>query len=114
MPILYRWGNQTPSNFTPRPADNDGLSTNIAMPPADTRAQVIDSNIIQDTIAVQTGNNLNHYSIQPSNGMPASMATWQQTRADFAGANNTWDVANGNPNYFRTTGVNEGQTGEVN
>lgn len=113
MPILYRWGNQTPSNFTPRLADNDGLSTNIAMPPAGTRAQVIDSNIIQDTIAVQTGNP-GHYSIQPNNGMPGSMPTWQQTRADFAGANNTWAVANGNPNYFRTTGVNAGRTGQVN
>lgn len=114
MPIIYRWGNNTPSNFTPRPADNDGLSTNTAMP--NVRAQVINSANLVDTQAVQTGA-AGHYSIQPNvtaPNLPDAMALWQGTRADFTQANNNWAFAGADPQYFRTVGVNAGRTGQVN
>lgn len=107
MPTLYRYGNFTPANFTARPADADGLSTNTVAPAQ--RAQVLNSASLVATRAVQTGA-ATHYSIQPV--APYTLAAWQQSRAQYDNpGQNTWE----NPNiYACTSGIRSARTGQIN
>lgn len=107
MTTLYRYGNYTPANFTPRPADADGLSTNSVAPAQ--RAQVLNSTISVATQAVQTGA-ATHYSIQPL--APNTLLAWQMSRGQYdTPANNNWDNTN---IYACTSGVRSAHTGQVN
>lgn len=96
---IYRNGNRTPANFTPRdPQDvNSGLSMD-SVDPGGTR-QRIDTTQLNNLEAINDHDT--HYSVRPRNGTGYTLLAWAQTRAALLNPGpNNW--TNGNIHALTT------------